>query len=250
MTLACAAGTLIMGRGNIQWKHNDLGMCRGNTNNGTREPHPVWGFKNLKAERCGAKGLGRRVDGRRKLSIVFKRSLQAGCSRKVALRIEMWIHVSEYMLCVLVRGLVDWRCTFLWHTNSCNKSFQSILYPARTLQEKFHAVFFHPFFIAVSIEHKMTHSICVSSDPQVTHEKSDPRGAPNSPAQKLPTSVGHFFGSHFPERSQQTNKLCKKSSSFFTLQSFLAGRDRKGLQKFLTIFLAFHISCQGIWAIF
>ena len=228
-----------MGRGNILWKHNDLGMCRGNTNNGTREPHPVWGFKNLKAERCGAKGLGRRVDGRRKLSIVFKRSLQAGCSRKVALRIEMWIHVSEYMLCVLVRGLVDWRCTFLWHTNSCNKSFQSILYPARTLQEKFHAVFFHPFFIAVSIKHKMTHSICVSSDPQVTHEKSDPRGAPNSPAQKLPTSVGHFFGSHFPERSQQTNKLCKKSSSFFTLQSFLTGRDRKGLQKSLTIFSGF-----------
>ena len=232
MTLACAAGTLIMGRGNIQWKHNDLGMCRGNTNNGTREPHPVWGFKNLKAERCGAKGLGRRVDGRRKLSIVFKRSLQAGCSRKVALRIEMWIHVSEYMLCVLVRGLVDWRCTFLWHTNSCNKSFQSILYPARTLQEKFHAVFFHPFFIAVSIKHKMTHSICVSSDPQVTHEKSDPRGAPNSPAQKLPTSVGHFFGSHFPERSQQTNKLCKKSSSFFTLQSFLAGNHTRNAASF------------------
>ena len=86
MTWECAAGTLIMGRGNILWKRNDLGMCRGNTNNGTREPHPVWGFKNLKAERCGAKGLGRKVNGRRKLSIVFKRSLQVGCSRNVALQ--------------------------------------------------------------------------------------------------------------------------------------------------------------------
>ena len=102
MTLECAAGTLIMGRGNILWKHNDLGMCRGNTNNGTREPHPVWGFKNLKAERCGAKGLGRKVNGRRKLSIVFKRSLQVGCSRSVALCIEIWIQVSEYILCVFM----------------------------------------------------------------------------------------------------------------------------------------------------
>ena len=85
MTLECAAGTLIMGRGNILWKGNVLGMCRGNTNNGTREPHPVWGYKDLKAERCGAKGLGRKVNGKRKLSIVFKRSLQVGCSRNVAL---------------------------------------------------------------------------------------------------------------------------------------------------------------------
>ena len=105
-----------MGRRNIVWKRSDLGMCRGNTNNGTREPHPVWGFKNLKAERCGAKGLGRKVDGRRKLSIVFKRSLQVGCSRNVALCIEIWIQVSEYILCVFVCGPTDWRCTFLWCT--------------------------------------------------------------------------------------------------------------------------------------
>ena len=82
MSLGCAVGTLIMGRGSILRTGDDLGMCRGNTNNGTREPHPVWGLKNLKAGRCGAKGLGRKVDGRRKLSIVFKRSLQVGCSRK------------------------------------------------------------------------------------------------------------------------------------------------------------------------
>ena len=82
MALECAAGTLIMGRGNILWKGNVLGMCRGNTNNGTREPHPVWGFKNLKTERCGGKGLGRKVNGKGKLSIVFEMSLQVGCSRK------------------------------------------------------------------------------------------------------------------------------------------------------------------------
>ena len=56
---------------------------------------------------------------------------------------------------------------------------------------------------------------------------------------KITHKHGPLFGSHFPERSQQTNKLCKKSSSFFTLQSFLAGRDRKGLQKSLTIFSGF-----------
>ena len=56
---------------------------------------------------------------------------------------------------------------------------------------------------------------------------------------KVTHKHGPLFGSHFPERSQQTNKLCKKSSSFFTLQSFLAGPDRKGLQKFLTIFSGF-----------
>ena len=56
---------------------------------------------------------------------------------------------------------------------------------------------------------------------------------------KVTHKHGPLFGSHFPERSQQTNKLCKKSSSFFTLQSFLAGRDRKGLQKSLTIFSGF-----------
>ena len=61
MCLECAAGTLIMGRGNLT---------------------PFGVLKIEKAERCGGKGLGRKVNGKGKLSIVFEMSLQVGCSRK------------------------------------------------------------------------------------------------------------------------------------------------------------------------
>ena len=37
LTLQCAAGPLIMGRGNIVRKRKEIGMWRGNTNNGMRE---------------------------------------------------------------------------------------------------------------------------------------------------------------------------------------------------------------------